>query len=111
MKEAHKEMKIIDIEISSSGIPIPQSSPKVKESAASNSVANKETIEDGKSSETIFSGRHMPDAYNSILRPRGVEMYGTTALAEPNLEYQEGFALLPLKFQEPPGTSQHDTRP
>jgi hypothetical protein len=46
---------------------------------ASSSVANRETIEDGKSSDTIFSGRNMPDAYNSILRPRGVEMYETTA--------------------------------
>ena len=77
-----KEMKIIDIEISSSGMPPAQTSPKIKVTGASSSVANRETIEDGKSSETIFSGRNMPDAYNTILRPRGVEIYETTAIQD-----------------------------
>lgn len=73
-----KKMKIIDIEIKSTGMPQPQPSPKVQ-ITGSNSIANRESIEDGKSSETVFSGRNLPNAYNTILRPRGMELYETTA--------------------------------
>jgi hypothetical protein len=59
-------------------LPPSSATPQVKISVASSSVGNRETIEDNKSSETVFSGRHMPDAYNSILRPRGIELYGGT---------------------------------
>lgn len=35
----------------------------------------------------MFSGRHLPDTYNNILRPRGIELYGGTENAPtPKLE-------------------------
>jgi hypothetical protein len=39
------------------------------------SVPNRESAEDNKSSETMFSGRHPQDTYASMLRPRGIEMF------------------------------------
>ena len=87
----HNEIKIIDIEITSSSQPPSQITPKVKVTMGSSSVGNPEILEDNKSSETVFSGRHIPDAYNSILRPKGIELYGCNqGAATPKLELEIG---------------------